>query len=169
MKANPSLLMTLVTVVTLGVALPLRAADGSTVSTSTADSSQATTDQKPSTVPATKTPTKPEPPAKIDGIVLNRPNGGFLGLQLLNSNFKLSFYDAKKKPATVDVARATARWPVHYKIGPDERAVLNPTADGKALTSTWFVRPPHTFKLYLSLLNDGQENAVESYVIDFHE
>ena len=155
MKANPSLLMTLVTVVTLGVALPLRAADGSTVSTST--------------VPATKTPTKPEPPAKIDGIVLNRPNGGFLGLQLLNSNFKLSFYDAKKKPATVDVARATARWPVHYKIGPDERTVLNPTADGKALTSTWFVRPPHTFKLYLSLLNDGQENAVESYVIDFHE
>jgi len=43
--------------------------------------------------------------------------GGFLGILVENGNFKLSFYDAKKKPAQVDVARATARWPVKYKLG----------------------------------------------------
>jgi hypothetical protein len=160
MKTNPSLLVTLLAAVALGATLPVRAAD------TTTKSLDALKTGKGQIAPA-KTPATPEPPPTIDGIVLNRSNGGFLGLTLVNSNFKLSFYDAKKKPADVDVTRATARWPVKYKLG-DEHTVLNPTADGKALTSTWHVRPPYVFKLYVSLFIQGQENAVESYVIDFH-
>jgi hypothetical protein len=109
-----------------------------------------------------------EAPAKIEGIVLNRPDGGFLGLTLVDHKFKLSFYDAKKKPAKVDVARATARWPVRYSIY-DERTVLNPNEDGTALTSPKYVRPPYSFKLYLTLIPLEEGQQVESYVIDFHE
>jgi hypothetical protein len=68
----------------------------------------------------------------------------------------------------VDVARATARWPVKDKRG-DERAVLNPNGDGTVLTSGTFVRPPFVFKLYLSLFVEGSNDAVESYVIDFRQ
>ncbi len=109
-----------------------------------------------------------EAPAKIEGIVLNRPNGGFLGLTLDDHKFKLSFYDAKKKPANVDVARASARWPVRYSVY-DERTVLNPNADGTALTSPKYVRPPYSFKLYLNLIPQEEGKQVESYVIDFHQ
>ncbi len=112
--------------------------------------------------------TKPEEEPKIDGIVLPRAKGGFLGLTLENSNFKLAFYDAKKLPAPADVARANARWLVHYTVF-DERAVLTPTADGMALTSTKFVRPPYVFKLYLSLIVEGSTEPPEEYVIDFHQ
>jgi len=115
-----------------------------------------------------KKPAKPEPVPKIPGITIPRAKGGYLGIVVEEGYFKLSFYDAKKKPAKADVARAMARWPVHYKVG-DERTVLNPNDDGTALTSSKFVRPPYTFKLYLSLLAEGSENAVESYVIDFRQ
>lgn len=111
---------------------------------------------------------KSEKEPKIKGIVLDRPNGGYLGLALEDHHFVLSFYDAKKKPTQADVARATARWPVHYKIG-DEFAVLNPDSEGTALTSPKYVRPPYAFKLYLFLFDNGSDKSVEHYVINFHE
>ena len=119
-------------------------------------------------------PAAPVAPAKqpveltIPGLTIARTKGGFLGLVLENSNFKLSFYNDKKEPLPVDVTRATARWPVHYSVY-DERAVLTPTADKLALASAKFVRPPYQFKLYLTLLAEGSDTAPESYVIDFHQ
>jgi hypothetical protein len=109
---------------------------------------------------------KEDPPAKIDGVAISRPNGGFLGLQVLNNNFVLTFYDAKKKKVAPDVARATFRWPVKYQPGP-ERTVLNPNG-GFALTSAKDIRPPLTFKVFISLFVEGKEDAVESYTVDFH-
>src|SRR6185369_3034615 len=45
---------------------------------------------------------------KIEGIEI--PHGkGFMGIQLVNGTFKLSFYDAKKKPTAPDVTRAALR------------------------------------------------------------
>jgi len=154
MKSHARLLKTLVAALCLGAALPLAA-----------QSTPPGSAQKPGKGPAAPA-AKAE--ATIKGIVLNRPKGGFLGLTLDGNNFKLAFYDAKKKPAKVDVSLATARWPVHYSVY-DERAVLTPDADGTALTSPKYVRPPYAFKLYLSLFKEGNENAVESYVIDFHQ
>lgn len=111
---------------------------------------------------------------KIEGITINRPNGTFLGIALDGGTFKLSFYDAKKKPAKPDITRAAARWNPNYKIG-SERVILNLSTDGKALVGTKPVRPPYAFKLYLTLLAPAStpgdasgEQAVESYVIDFH-
>jgi hypothetical protein len=123
---------------------------------------------KPGKVAPVAPETKPEEEPKIAGIVISRAKGGFLSLTLENSNFKLAFYGPKKLPVPADVARANARWPVHYTVF-DEHAVLTPSADGMALISTKFVRPPYVFKLYLTLIVEDSAEPPESYVIDFHQ
>ena len=121
--------------------------------------------------PADKTPVKkddkkPAPEPKIPGQTIARPNGTLLGLEVVGGNFKLSFYDQKKKPMAIDVTRATARWPNDRGRG-DLRAVLNPS--GKALVGSKPVKPPYNFTVYLTLLRgEGDEaKAVENYVIAF--
>ncbi len=54
---------------------------------------------------------KEEPMGVIKGTEIKRANGTYLGLQVINNNFVLTFYDKKKKPAAMDVTRAAARWP----------------------------------------------------------
>ena len=111
---------------------------------------------------------KTEEEPKIDGVVVARPDGSFLGVTIDGGTFKLSFYDKKKKPTDVDVTRATARWSPKNKLGED-RTVLNRGGDGKSLGGGKPVRPPYVFKLYLTLLRgDGDAaEAVETYVVDF--
>ena len=121
---------------------------------------------KPASAASAKTPAKkPAEEPTIPGQVIARNNGGFLGLTIVSNNFVIAFYDAEKKPMAVDVARATARWSVNYKAF-DERAVLNPSPDGMSLTSTKFVRPPFTFKLFLTLLGPAEDSPAENFVID---
>ena len=108
-----------------------------------------------------------EPEPKIEGVALTRPNGTYLGLQVVNNNFVLTFYDAKKKKMAPDVARATVRWDVKYQPGP-ERTVLNPGGGPASLTSEKTVRPPLNFRVFLSLFVEGSEDAVESYSVDYH-
>ena len=60
---------------------------------------------------------------------------------------------------------AALRWPVKYQPG-DERAVLN--SSGTALTSTKVVRPPLVFKVFIGLYVEGNDKAVENYVVDYH-
>jgi hypothetical protein len=112
---------------------------------------------------------KEEPPAKIAGLEISRGAKGFLGLELVEGTFKLSFYDVKKKLVVPDVARAALRWDVKYKVGP-ERSVLNPSGDGKSLSSPKTVRPPYAFKLFITLLKEaaeGEDAAGESFTVDF--
>ena len=169
MMSNACLLKTLLLAASLGIAAPLPAQDAAAASPPKSVTTKKTDANKntPAT-PGAQKPAAPEPEPQIPGITIPRAKGGFLGILVENGNFKLSFYDAKKKPAPVDVARATARWPVKYRLG-DERTVLNPTGDGTALTSGTFVRPPFVFKLYLSLFVEGRDDAAESYVIDFRQ
>src|SRR3954466_1035902 len=105
--------------------------------------------------PAAKTPAaksgaeksgkKEEPPAKIEGMEIARSEGGgFMGLQIVDTNFRLAFYDAKKKPVAADVTRAVLRWNPNYQKS-EERVVLERSGDGKYLTSPRTIRPPHNF------------------------
>jgi hypothetical protein len=170
MKPIACLLKTLLLASLLGIAVPGLAQNTTTVLPSKSAVTNKTEANK-NILPGPKKPAKVEEEPVIPGIVIPRASGGYLGLTLENNNFKLSFYDAKKKPAKVDVARATARWQAQYKVV-DERAVLNPTPDGLALSSNKFVRPPYVFKLYLTLLSEGGEGegtAAETYVIDFRQ
>jgi hypothetical protein len=113
---------------------------------------------------------KEEPPAKIEGIEIARGEKGFLGIEIVNATFKLSFYDTKKKPIAPDVARATLRWDPKYKVG-EERVVLNPAE--KSLSSPRNIRPPYNFKLFITLFKEPTEGAdpvaVENYTIDFRQ
>jgi hypothetical protein len=103
---------------------------------------------------------------KIPGLTIVRPNGTLLGLEVAGGNFKLSFYDKKKKPMAPDVTRATARWPNSRGPG-DLRTVLN--VSGNALVSEKPVPPPYVFRVYLTLLQgEGAEaKAVENFIVQF--
>ncbi len=108
---------------------------------------------------------KDEAPAKIEGMEIARGTG-FMGLALVSGTFKLTFYDAKKKPVAPDVTRANLIWKVHYQSLP-ERTVLNP--NGKALTSEYIVKPPHSFYLTIILVKgDGDDAPTETFNLDFH-
>ncbi len=111
---------------------------------------------------------KEEEMGKIEGMEIARPNGHFLGLTVEGGQWKLTFYNAKKKPEPVDVTRATARWVVPLK-GDNERTVLNPGPDGHSLVGSRFVRPPYNFKLFLTLLKGEGDTAeaVENYPVDY--
>ena len=117
-----------------------------------------------------KAPGKSSPPAvetpKIKGLEIARPQGTYLGLELVNNTFVLSFYDAEKKKTAPDVARATLRWPVKYQPT-DERLVLNPGADGTSLSSPRIIRPPHNFRLSIMLFVEGNDDPVEAYNVSY--
>ncbi|MBA4136099.1 MAG: hypothetical protein C0518_02140 [Opitutus sp.] len=119
--------------------------------------------------PGKSAPGKTEPAKeefKIEGTTLNRADGTFLGLTLQDGKFKLSFHDQEKKPMPVNVLRAVARWPnVH---GPGQnRTVLTPAGDGTFLLGAQFVRPPLSFKLFLTLVAAEDGESTENYTVDF--
>jgi len=103
---------------------------------------------------------------KIPGTVIDRGNGNFLGLQVLNNNFVLTFYDKKHKPMAADVTRVVARWPNPRSPG-DNRTVLN--GSGTSMTGPKPVLPPYNFNVYLTLLKgEGDEaKAVENYTVQY--
>jgi hypothetical protein len=109
--------------------------------------------------------------SKISGFVITRNNGGggFLGLEIdANSHFKLSFYDAKKKPAAPDVSSGTIRWTPAGKKG-ILFVGLGAGDDGVSLASSKFVQKPWAFKLTLLLFAQGNDNPVETYSVDLSQ
>ncbi len=139
-----------------------------------APATPATVVNKDSKTPAKAAPAKKDEKKKeaelpkIPGTVINRPDGNFLGLEVVGGNFKLSFYDKKHKAMAVDVSRATARWPNTKSATPGQfRTVLNPS--GTALVGQKPVFPPYNFNVFLTLLQgEGDEaKAVENYTVAF--
>jgi hypothetical protein len=138
-------------------------------------------DPKPAAPAAGKVdPAKPAPKAdakkkdekkkdemgKITGIEIPR-GSGFMGIELVDSTFKLSFYDAKKKPVAPDVDRAALKWTVKTQSLP-ERVVLN--VDGKSLTSPKVIRPPYNFSLAITLFKgEGDAAATENFSVAFSQ
>lgn len=101
---------------------------------------------------------------KISGVEIPRGRG-FMGIELVNSTFKLSFYDAKKKPVAPDATRASLRWSPKTQSLP-ERAVLN--LDGNALTSPKVIKPPYTFSLAITLIKgEGDDAPTENFSVEF--
>lgn len=116
--------------------------------------------------PAAPTPTPTaEKEGTIAGMPIKRPQGGWLGIEIKEGVFRLTFYNDKKKPVQADRSSAVLRWSVHYQPNP-ERTQLVPSDDAAVLASNYPVKPPHTFKLHIALLTEGSPD-VESYVIDF--
>ena len=124
-------------------------------------------DPKAAKTPAKKEVKKVEKEPVLPGVVISRPNGTFLALEVVNSNFKLSFYDKKKKPMAPDVSRANAVWP-NPRARFDNRTVLNPS--GTALVGTKPALPPYNFIVRLTLLKGEGDSAVavENYTVQYH-
>ena len=110
---------------------------------------------------------KEEPPGKIDGVTVARGTG-FLGLQVVGGHFKVSFYDAKKKPVPPDVASAVLRWKVNYQPDP-ERVRLTPGGGANSLTSEKVIRQPYSFKLTVLLLKSDDDGSPETFLVDFQQ
>jgi len=117
-------------------------------------------------------PARPRSTAKKDkendivlpGVVIPR-SAGWMSLSIENGGFRLGFYDADKKAVPSPAARATVRWNPPLKTG-EMRAVLNPSEDGLSLLGNKPVRPPHVFKVFLTLV-DADGAVLESHVLDF--
>ena len=62
----------------------------------------------------------------IAGLPIQRSQGGWLGLELKDSTFRVTFYNAKKKPIPADASSIAMRWTVHYQPN-DERTLLVPS------------------------------------------
>ncbi|MDI1318615.1 MAG: hypothetical protein PSW75_00270 [bacterium] len=118
------------------------------------------------TVPKKDEKKKEEEP-KIPGVLIPRAGGTWLAIEVIGGQFKLSFYDKKKKPAPVDVTRAIAVWPNPRAPG-NNRTVLN--VSGTALVGSKPVVPPYTFIVRLTLLKGDGDNAVavENYAVQMH-
>jgi hypothetical protein len=102
----------------------------------------------------------------IDGTAIQRSQGGWLGVQIKNDCFQLTFYNEKKKPIPADKTSAVFRWVVHYQPN-DERTELVATGEPSVLASAYPVKPPHSFKLHISLLGGDDKDNVEAYTVDF--
>lgn len=100
------------------------------------------------------------------GTPVARSQGGWLGVEVRDHAFRITFYNEKKKPVAADATSAILRWPVKYQPN-DERTELLPTDDPAVLASSYAVKGPLTFKLHITLLTESKPDAVESYFIDF--
>lgn len=114
-------------------------------------------------------PATNEASASIPGITIERREGkGFLGIEVVDYNYKLTFYDQDKKPVAADRPRALLRWASRSKSG-DERYMLSVGNDPHALTSPRYVRPPYNFQLFITLLDDNPETSTQTYAIRFQQ
>lgn len=103
----------------------------------------------------------------IEGTAIKRSVGdGWLGLQIRDGNFRMTFYNAKKKPVDADKSSAVLRWSVHYQPN-DERTELTGTDNAAVLASSYTVKAPYSFKLHIALLPAASDGSVEGYIIDF--
>ena len=109
---------------------------------------------------------KEEPPGKIEGMEIGRGDG-FLGIQLVNGAFKLTAYNAKKKPVAADFTRVGLRWQPANQKSP-ERTMLVPGGGVGAFLSEKIVKPPLRFRLFITLIKgDGDDAPVENLTVEF--
>jgi hypothetical protein len=113
-----------------------------------------------------------EEETKLDGVVVERTNGGFLTLTMDGKKLVVRFFDSKKKPMTPDVRTGFVRF--QFSNRSPERRPLFLTEDGQGMTHGEPLRPPHVFKAFITLRTgeatdaDGDDEAgAEKYVVDF--
>jgi hypothetical protein len=102
----------------------------------------------------------------VAGTAIKREQGGWLGVEIKGGNFRLTFYNEKKKPVAADRTSAVFRWPVHYQPN-DERTELVGTDNPDVLASPYPVKLPYSFILHIALLGGDQKDGVEGYTINF--
>ncbi len=98
------------------------------------------------------------------GVNVARGDGWF-NLAVESNRFVVTLYDQKKKPAPAEVHLGLVRYV--YAAKRPERTVLNLREDRQALISPPTVRPPHVFRVYLSLFSGDEADAAETYAFGY--
>ncbi len=93
--------------------------------------------------------------------------GGWMSLAIERGVFHLRFYNAERTLLPAPAIRATARWNPPLKTG-FSRSVLLPADEGMALVGNTFVKPPHRFRVYLTLIGTN-EQVLGSYSVDYQK
>ena len=102
-----------------------------------------------------------------DGKILWTPSGDKAFETDPKTNEQTLVYDAKKKPTAADFTRVAVRWEAPYQKAP-ERTLLMPGAGVGVFSSEKVVRPPHSFRLFVTLIKgDGPDAPVENLVVEF--
>jgi len=128
-------------------------------------------DKKPTSTspakPAAKAAAQEEKEEPLVGVLIERPNGGFINLKVDGGNFVMTFLDKDKKETNADVPRASARY---RKNKSDHRHMLVRSADGKSLRAPTPVDRPYRFNALLVVLSsDSEDNAAEAYTVNFKQ
>lgn len=103
--------------------------------------------------------------AKLEGVVVQRADGGFLQVKMDGVNLVLRAYDAEKKPIALDVDRATVR--LQFASRSPEQYTLVKSDDGMSLTVGRPIRHPHVFRAYIHLFRGENEEAAESFQVAY--
>ena len=90
-----------------------------------------------------------------------------MSLAIEKGVFHLRFYNAERTLLPAPAIRATARWNPPLKTG-FSRSVLLPADEGMALVGNTFVKPPHQFRVYLTLIGSN-EQVLGSYTVDYQK
>jgi hypothetical protein len=109
----------------------------------------------------TPTPTI-EKEGTISGISKHRDKGGWIGVEIKEEHFRVTFYNEKKNPIPADVSSIILWWPVKYQPNP-ERTELVGGDSPSVLTSEQVVKRPYVFKLHVTLLTEADAAAAQSY------
>jgi len=104
---------------------------------------------------------------ELDGVLIERPDGGFLQFTLENNRIHFYFFDAEKKKIDPDVDRISVRIDRTQPRQRRQVVIAIPYEGVRGLRAPLFIQPPHIFRAYMSLLRDGSEDAVEFYVVHY--
>lgn len=116
--------------------------------------------------PVGKPAAKPELPKT--GVNLARSSGGWLNVRVEDHRFFVNFYDTDKKPVAPNTSGGLIRFVYVVKAPSHQwRVALNPS-DGKlGLVSPQRVKPPHVFRVYMTLYREGSEEELENYAFQY--
>jgi hypothetical protein len=102
--------------------------------------------------------------AAMDGLVVERPDGTYMQIVLVESRFVFNFFDEKLNPVDPDVDRITVRISRRQPRQRTQLTVAVPTEGIRGLRAPLAIKGPYVFRANMSLMRDGIEDPVEFYV-----
>lgn len=102
--------------------------------------------------------------AEMEGLVVQRPDGAYMQIVLVEARFVFNFFDEKLNPVDPDVDRISIRISRRQPRQRTQITVAIPTEGIRGLRAPLAIRGPFVFRANISLMRDGIEDPVEFYV-----
>ena len=102
--------------------------------------------------------------AEMDGLVVERPDGTYMQIVLVEARFVFNFFDEQLNPVDPDVDRISVRISRRQPRQRTQLTVAVPTEGIRGLRAPLAIKGPYVFRANMSLMRDGIEDPVEFYV-----